>query len=94
MKSKVQHSHTHLYIVVILLVIFALLFFSYKVAPSFNWQDKPLELQRVELSDEERSGKQAFLGDPALREKTTLTASESAAKEKLLQDPLLTQKKL
>lgn len=96
MNSTPQHTHTQLYIVVGLLVIFAILFFMFttekKITPfPTNIDSTPLQLKRIILSADQIAAKEAVLSDPALTKQAALSKSQAAAKEKLLDDPLLKQ---
>ncbi len=95
MDTSSQHSHTQLYIVVGLLVIFAILFFMFKTEPAAlrnlpNVDTTPLELKRIILSAEQIAARKAEASDPALTAKLTITKSQKALIAKQVADPLLT----
>lgn len=91
MDTPAPQSHTHLYIVVGLLVIFAALFFLYSVgrptplAETPVQNDTPFELKRLVLSPEQAQKQQASLEAPSLNKSVELTAEQRTGQKKALE---------
>jgi hypothetical protein len=85
-----QHSHTQLYIVVALLVLFAILFFTFKAGertlpapPAIP--NTPLQLNRIILTAEQIAQKEKVMSDPILNERITLTPKQIEEKKKVME---------
>jgi hypothetical protein len=94
-----QHNHTHLYIILCLLVVFGSVFFFFNVprgpeAPTTTKVDNttPLELRRIFLSQAQIDANKADFTSPTTTGRFTPTKKEQDAAKKALADPMLTSR--
>ncbi len=86
MDTPTNQSHTQLYIIIGLLVIFALLFFTFRIPndgmTSVSPEDStPLSLKRLVLTAEQLAARKITLEDPRNQQKNALTKDQIKVKE-------------
>lgn len=92
-----KSDHTHLYVSLALLGIFAVIFFLFRqkspeTPPAVAGDSTPYELTKSSLSPEEAAAQQKEFENPALTRKTSLTKAQAEAQQKQMKDPKLTAK--
>lgn len=95
MKNKT--NHTHLYVSLVLLAIFAVVFFLFRQkipnTPSGNGSDNvPFNLSKMNLTPEEIEASNKQYENPALTQKMTLTQAEIQVSSQQKKNPQLTAK--
>lgn len=102
MENNIPYNHPHhtkLYIVLGVVVVFAIVFFILRARNNAQYTAPPNSVTHTSLPDdrplvlspEEQKAQEELLANPSLTRKSSLSTKQKLAQEKLMSDPALTR---